>query len=154
MRANFKGNRLHKKFKGESFFQNLIKQMIVFKLNRVEMINSIFYCLWRIQHIWSEHPFYLQMLVCFHEKIYDLYSWWLSRSRICLQCRRHRRHEFGSGRTPGEGNGTPPPSILAWKSHGQRSLVSPWGCKESYTTGGLSMLAMELYRRDWSQRDC
>ena len=99
MRANFKGNRLHKNFKGESFFQNLIKQTIVFKLNRVEMIKSIFYCLWMIQHIWSEYPFYLQMLVCFHEKIYNLYSWWLSRSGICLQCRRHRRHEFGSGRS-------------------------------------------------------
>ena len=41
MRANFKGNRHHKNFKGESFFQNLIKQMIVLKLNRVEMIKSL-----------------------------------------------------------------------------------------------------------------
>ena len=25
---------------------------------------------------------------------------------------------------------------------------SPWGCKELYTTEGLSMLAIKLYRRD------
>ena len=31
-------------------------------------------------------------------------------------------------------------SIIAWKFHGQRSLVgySPWGCKESDTTERLS----------------
>ena len=35
----------------------------------------------------------------------------------------------GLGRSPGEGNDNP--NILAWKSHGQRSLVgySPWGRK-------------------------
>ena len=39
-----------------------------------------------------------------------------------------------SGRSPGEGNGNPL-SILAWETHGQRSLAgySPWGCKESDT---------------------
>ena len=32
-------------------------------------------------------------------------------------------------------------SILAWKIHGQRSLVgcSPWGCKESGTNRGLTL---------------
>ena len=47
-----------------------------------------------------------------------------------------------SGRSPGEGNGRKPtPVFLPGKFHGQRSLVgySPWGCKESDTTGGLSL---------------
>ena len=41
-------------------------------------------------------------------------------------------------------------SIFAEESHGQRSLMSysPWGCKESYMTEGLSTLAIKLYRRD------
>ena len=41
----------------------------------------------------------------------------------------------GSGRCPGEGHANHS-SILAWASHGQRSLVgySPWGCKESDAT--------------------
>ena len=39
----------------------------------------------------------------------------------------------GSGRSPGERNGTPTPVPLPGKSYGQRSLVgySPWGRKES-----------------------
>ena len=42
----------------------------------------------------------------------------------------------GSGRSPGEGNGTPPHYSLPGKSHGQRSLIgySPWGRKESDMT--------------------
>ena len=45
----------------------------------------------------------------------------------------------GSGRSPGEGNGNHS-SILAWKSHGQRSLAgySPKGHKESDTTQQLN----------------
>ena len=41
-----------------------------------------------------------------------------------------------SGRSPGEGNGTPTPILLPGKSHGWRSLVgySPWGRKVSDTT--------------------
>ena len=40
----------------------------------------------------------------------------------------------GLGRSPGKGNGNPS-RILAWKSHGQRSLAgfSPWGHKELST---------------------
>ena len=47
----------------------------------------------------------------------------------------------GSERAPGGGNGDP--ILLPGKSHGQRSLVghSPWGRKESDTTGWLSMLS-------------
>ena len=39
-------------------------------------------------------------------------------------------------------------SILAWKSCGQSSLegYSPWGCKESYTTGHLSTLDVKQIR--------
>ena len=44
----------------------------------------------------------------------------------------------GSGRSPGEGNGTPTPVLLPGKSHGPRSLVgSPWGHQESDTTERL-----------------
>ena len=41
----------------------------------------------------------------------------------------------GSGRCPGEGNGSPIPIFLPGESHGQRSLegYSPWGHKESDT---------------------
>ena len=49
------------------------------------------------------------------------------------QCRRHERHRFdpGSERSAEGGHGNHF-SILAWKSHGQRSLAdySPWGYKE------------------------
>ena len=39
-------------------------------------------------------------------------------------------------------------SILAWKSCGQSSLegYSPWGCKESYTTGHMSTLDVKQIR--------
>ena len=42
----------------------------------------------------------------------------------------------GSGRSPGEGNGTLAPVFLPGESHGWRSLVgySPWDRKESDTT--------------------
>ena len=42
----------------------------------------------------------------------------------------------GSGRSPGEGKGSPPQVFLPGASHGQKSLAgcSPWGCKESDTT--------------------
>ena len=35
----------------------------------------------------------------------------------------------GSGRSPGKGNGNLLQYFLPGKSHGQRSLVGPWGCK-------------------------
>ena len=43
------------------------------------------------------------------------------------------------GRSPGEGNGSP--VFLPGKSYGQRRLAgySPWGCKESDTTDGLTL---------------
>ena len=45
----------------------------------------------------------------------------------------------GLGRSPGEENGYP--LLLAWKFHGQRSLMcfSPWGHKESDTTEWLTL---------------
>ena len=47
----------------------------------------------------------------------------------------------GSGRSPGEGNGYPLSSILAWRINGQRSLVdySPWGWKEWDRTEELTL---------------
>ena len=46
----------------------------------------------------------------------------------------------GFGRSPGEGNGNPTLLFLPGGFHGQRSLVgySPWGCKESDMTEGLT----------------
>ena len=54
----------------------------------------------------------------------------------------------GSGRSPGEGNGSPP-VFLPRKSHGQRSLVgfSPWDHKESDMTEQLNNNLI-LYRSD------
>ena len=49
----------------------------------------------------------------------------------------------GSGRSSGEGNGTPTPVLLPGESHGWRRPVgySPWGRKESDTTERLHSLA-------------
>ena len=46
----------------------------------------------------------------------------------------------GSGRSPGEGNGSTP-ALLSGKSRGRRSLIgySPWGRKESDMTEQLSL---------------
>ena len=59
----------------------------------------------------------------------------------------------GSGRSPGGGNGNPPPLFLPGESYGQRNLegYSPWVCKESDTTKhvciALEILAKPLYFR-------
>ena len=47
----------------------------------------------------------------------------------------------GLGRSPGEGNGTPPAVFLPGEFHGQRSLArySARGCKESDLTKQLTM---------------
>ena len=55
---------------------------------------------------------------------------WLSRKRICLQSRRHRRCRFDSSveKIPWRRKWQPIPVFLSGKSHEQRSLVgySPW----------------------------
>ena len=50
---------------------------------------------------------------------------WLSGSRICLQCRGHRRRGFSPwvGKIPGRRKWQPTPVFLPEKSHRQRSLV-------------------------------
>ena len=66
---------------------------------------------------------------------------WLSGLRICLRCRRHRRHGFNPWvrQIPWRRAGQPTPVFLPGEFHGQRSLVgySPWGLKESDTTEQL-----------------
>ena len=55
----------------------------------------------------------------------------------------------GLRRSPGEGNGWLPISVfLPGEFHGQRSLAgySPWGRKDSDTTGRLSLSPIEPYR--------
>ena len=50
-----------------------------------------------------------------------------------------------SGRSPGEGKWQPTPVLLPGESHGGRSLVgySPWGRKESDTTGRLHFTSLK-----------
>ena len=70
--------------------------------------------------------------------------WWLSGKETTCQCMRCRFDPW-VGKIPWrrEKPGSPwlpTPVFLPGKSHGQRSLAdySPWGCKESDTTEGLS----------------
>ena len=67
--------------------------------------------------------------------------WWVSGSRIFLQCRRGRRSGLDPwvGKIPKRRAWHPAPVFLPGKSHGQRSLVgySPWGCKELDTSERL-----------------
>ena len=57
----------------------------------------------------------------------------------------------GLGRCPGGGKWQPTPVFLPGESHGQRSLegYSPWGCKESDMTEGLS-IAQRM--NDWTNK--
>ena len=63
---------------------------------------------------------------------------WLSGWRVCLQCRRHRRHGFDpwARKIPWRRERQPTSVFLPGKFLGQKSLVgySPWGHKESDTT--------------------
>ena len=65
--------------------------------------------------------------------------WWLRRYRILLQCGRPG-FDPGVGKIPWRRAWQPTPVFLPGDSHAQRSLAgcSPWGCKESDTTEGLS----------------
>ena len=60
---------------------------------------------------------------------------WLSRSRICLQCWRHRRQGFDPWirKIPWRREWQPTPVFLPGEFHGQKSLAgySPRNCKES-----------------------
>ena len=70
--------------------------------------------------------------------------WWLSRQRICLQC---RRPYLGPciGKIPWRKKWQPTSVFLPRKFHGLRSLVgySPWGCKESDMTEQLHFTSMK-----------
>ena len=58
----------------------------------------------------------------------------------------------GSGRSPGEGNGTPTPVLLPGESHGQRSRVDyrPWGgeVRHDWATS-LSLFTLMHWTRKW-----
>ena len=66
-------------------------------------------------------------------------SWWLSRYRICLQCR--CTFNLWVRGIPWRRKWLPTPVFLPGESHGQRSLVdySPWCCKESDRTEQLTL---------------
>ena len=77
----------------------------------------------------------MNMHICFMHKCICLgLPRWLSRLRICLQCRTHRRHGFYPWvrKTPWKRAWQPVPVFLPGESHGQRSLAdySPQGRKE------------------------
>ena len=69
------------------------------------------------------------------------------RQRICLQCRRCRRHGFHPRvrKIPWRGAWQPPPGLLPGKSHGQRSPVgySPLGPRESDTSEATERTHLE-----------
>ena len=59
----------------------------------------------------------------------------------------------GLGRSPGGGNGNPPPVFLLGKSNGQRRLVSysPQGCKElDGTHSGRSLICGVIFLNSWA----
>ena len=78
----------------------------------------------------------LQRLSSFEESF--LLPQWLSGLKICLQCRRHRRHGFNPWvrKIPWRRAGQPTPVLLPGEFHGQRSLAgySPRCLIESDTT--------------------
>ena len=65
--------------------------------------------------------------------------------KFCLQCLRPGFNPW-VGKNPWRRNWHPTPILLPGKSHGQRSLVgySPWGRKESDTTGQIYLLTILL----------
>ena len=83
-----------------------------------------------------KHAFKLLLFLYFLST--ELLLWWLSGKESACQV-------ADEGSTPGredplEKEMATHSSILAWRSHGQRSLAgySPWGCKELHTTERLS----------------
>ena len=77
--------------------------------------------------------------------IYWGLSRWLSGKESTCQCRR-RRFDLWVWKIPWRKKWQPTPIFLPGKSHEQRSLMSysPWGCKESDTTEGLSIHTQHL----------
>ena len=70
----------------------------------------------------------LKAIIYMRETHACLWLWlppWLSGYRICLHCRRHRRHGFHPrvGKIPWRRKRKPTPVFLSGKSHGQRSLA-------------------------------
>ena len=92
---------------------------------------------------WSIHcsPRLLNSDYMWHVDKFLVLPSWLRWSSIYLQCWRPRFHPWVR-KIPWRRKWQPTPVLLRGKSHGQRSLVgySPWGHKESDTTGWLYLL--------------
>ena len=88
---------------------------------------------------------YLYVVQCICIYTYGLPTWLSSKESACSAG--DGGSVPGSGRSPGEGNGNHS-SIVAWKSHEQRSLegYSPWGRKKLDTTEQLS-----THTYNWSE---
>ena len=73
--------------------------------------------------------------------------WWLRWQRICLQCRKSGFHSWVR-KIPWRREWLLTPIFLPGKFHGQRSLVSPWGHKNSDMTEWLrEMQEMKAERK-------
>ena len=70
-----------------------------------------------------------------------MWSWWLRKWRICLQCRRLGFDPW-VGKIPWRREWQLTPAFLLRDFHGQRSLAgySPWDCKELDTTEWLTYI--------------
>ena len=79
----------------------------------------------------------------YHSSILGL-PWWLSWKRICLQCGRPGFDPW-VGKIPCRRERLPTPVFWPREFHG---LYSPWGCKDSDMTEGLSLSVFFFFLRD------
>ena len=96
------------------------------------------------KHIWNEKFYLLESQICSPLHEFSLIPGGSDGKESACSAR-----DLGSipglGRSPEEGMATHS-SILAGKSHGERSLAgySPWSCKELDTTERLSTILLQL----------
>ena len=93
---------------------------------------------------WGDRMHFIQGDMC-----YKLPRW-LRGKESARQCWRSRFEPWVRN-IPWRGKCQPTPVFLPGESHGQRSLAgySPWGCKESYTTGRLGTGV--CYKLGWTR---
>ena len=88
---------------------------------------------------WRERAKLVFYFPCF----YQVCSRWHSGKEFACEYRRHKRCGFDPwvGKISRRRKWQSSPVLLLGKFHGQRSLAghSPWGCKESDTTEGLTL---------------
>ena len=85
-----------------------------------------------------------------HKKAWDLPRW-LNGKESADQCRRHRR--WGSGRSPGGGNGNPLPYSCLEDPWTEEPGYSPWGRIESDTTEHAHTYTRKRGGSCWFRKD-